>query len=109
MMTGCECGRGYCAAVPCPVALRIKAATMGRPQGARCRCRRGYHRPMTNAYNSAGWAPRWLAAGFRPFFLLAGVHALIAVPLWMHAFTQGGVLHGMPLMYWHAHEMIFGF
>ncbi len=48
--------------------------------------------------------------GFRPFFLLAGVHAVIAMAIWLAA------LHGMPWEIawlrpnqWHAHEMIFGF
>ncbi len=64
---------------------------------------------MVNAHDAAGWSSRWLAAGFRPFFLLAGVHAVVAVPLWLHWFFQGGQLHGLPLMYWHAHEMLYGF
>jgi uncharacterized protein involved in response to NO len=48
--------------------------------------------------------------GFRPFFLLAGVQAVVAMAVWL------AVLHGMrwemawlaPIQ-WHAHEMIFGF
>jgi uncharacterized protein involved in response to NO len=48
--------------------------------------------------------------GFRPFFLLAGVQAVVAMAVWL------AVLHGMgwdlswvsPFL-WHAHEMIFGF
>lgn len=82
---------------------------MGALLPAGCYRRQGYDPAMMNAHSSTGWVSRWLAAGFRPFFLLAGLHALIAVPLWVHFFTQGGVLHGMPLMYWHAHEMLHGF
>ena len=48
--------------------------------------------------------------GFRPFFLLAGVQALIAMAVWL------ATLHGMawPMTWvapfqWHAHEMFFGF
>ncbi|HVY32045.1 MAG TPA: NnrS family protein [Polyangiaceae bacterium] len=48
--------------------------------------------------------------GFRPFFLLAALHALAFVPLWL------AVLHGSfaPHPYWtpavwHAHEMLSGF
>jgi uncharacterized protein involved in response to NO len=48
--------------------------------------------------------------GFRPFFLLAGVQAVVAMTVWL------AVLHGMPWemtwlapIQWHAHEMIFGF
>jgi uncharacterized protein involved in response to NO len=48
--------------------------------------------------------------GFRPFFLLAGVQAVVTMAVWL------AVLHGMgwemawlaPVQ-WHAHEMIFGF
>lgn len=50
------------------------------------------------------------AKGFRPFFLMAGIFAVIAVPAWVWSLTGGpaprGVLGGMA---WHAHEMIFGF
>ncbi|NCF81076.1 MAG: NnrS family protein, partial [Proteobacteria bacterium] len=48
--------------------------------------------------------------GFRPFFLLAGVQAIVAMAVWL------AVLHGMPWgiawlapVQWHTHEMIFGF
>jgi uncharacterized protein involved in response to NO len=48
--------------------------------------------------------------GFRPFFLLAGAQAVVAMAIWL------AVLHGMgwdshwvsPFL-WHAHELIFGF
>jgi uncharacterized protein involved in response to NO len=50
------------------------------------------------------------AYGFRPFFLLAGVQAVVAMAVWLTA------LHGVawPTTWlgpieWHAHEMIFGF
>jgi uncharacterized protein involved in response to NO len=50
------------------------------------------------------------AKGFRPFFTLAALHAVLLVPLWL------AVLAGIakPIAYldplsWHAHEMIFGF
>lgn len=46
------------------------------------------------------------AIGFRPFYLLAGLYAALAVPL--HAAQYAGILRGAnPL--WHAHEMLFGF
>ena len=51
-----------------------------------------------------------LAYGFRPFFLLAGLHAALAVPAW------AAFLHGLgradaplPALAWHAHEMVYGF
>lgn len=51
-----------------------------------------------------------LAYGFRPFFLLAGLHAALAIPLWV-AFLQGLTAPGahLPALTWHAHEMIYGF
>ena len=55
-----------------------------------------------------GWAP--FALGFRPFFLLAGVAAVLLMLLW------GGIWHhrvGAPAYYgavaWHGHEMLFGY
>jgi uncharacterized protein involved in response to NO len=48
--------------------------------------------------------------GFRPFFLLCGVYALIMIPWWMYRFAHASVSFGsLPAMYWHAHEMIYGF
>jgi uncharacterized protein involved in response to NO len=44
--------------------------------------------------------------GFRPFYLLAGVYAALAVPLW--ALQYAGWLPGANIL-WHAHEMIFGY
>ena len=47
-----------------------------------------------------------LELGFRPFYLLAGSYAALAVPLW--ALQYAGALGGAnPL--WHAHEMLFGY
>jgi uncharacterized protein involved in response to NO len=46
------------------------------------------------------------ALGFRPFYLLAGAYAALGVPLW--ALQYAGWLPGADL-YWHAHEMLFGF
>ncbi len=54
--------------------------------------------------------PAVLAYGFRPFFLLAGIHAAIAIPLWI-AFLHGLDLP-LPVLVapvWHAHEMLYGF
>jgi uncharacterized protein involved in response to NO len=48
--------------------------------------------------------------GFRPFFLLSGVFAVILMALWVPAFTGGHVLstyYGQ--IGWHSHEMIFGY
>lgn len=44
--------------------------------------------------------------GFRPFYLLAGAYAALAVPLW--AAQYAGWLPGANIL-WHAHEMVFGY
>lgn len=61
----------------------------------------------------AAAAPRgWplLRLGFRPFYLGAALFAALAVPLWIAVFL-GQVSLGMAVapLFWHAHEMLFGF
>jgi len=50
------------------------------------------------------------ALGFRPFYLLGSVFALLALPYWIASYIGpvpwGGYLRGIT---WHGHEMIFGF
>ena len=59
-------------------------------------------------------SPRGIALlrlGFRPFFLGAGVYAVLSVAVWM-AITLNMVapeLMGLPAAIWHAHEMLFGY
>lgn len=48
------------------------------------------------------------ALAFRPFYLLAGLFAAIAVPVWAVGYS-GAIELPMPGIWWHAHEMIFGF
>lgn len=47
--------------------------------------------------------------GFRPFYLVAALLALLSVPLW--ALQFGGLLGagGLRGAVWHAHEMVFGY
>src|SRR5687767_12930379 len=48
--------------------------------------------------------------GFRPFFLLSGCYAVLTVPIWLYRFAHASAAFGgLPGMYWHAHEMIYGF
>jgi uncharacterized protein involved in response to NO len=57
---------------------------------------------------SPGFAP--LAYGFRPFFLLASLYAAGAIPAylaWLTGFGQAP--QRLPVITWHAHEMLFGF
>lgn len=54
--------------------------------------------------------PAFLSHGFRPFFLLAGATAALAIPTWLGIYLAG---HDLPTAFapadWHAHEMIFGY
>jgi uncharacterized protein involved in response to NO len=51
-----------------------------------------------------------LELGFRPFYLLAGLWAIVAMQFWL-AELHGHVWRSdsLPGMFWHGHEMIFGF
>jgi uncharacterized protein involved in response to NO len=51
-----------------------------------------------------------LALGFRPFYLLAGLFAVGSVVYWLTSF--GGIFHAgsyLRGLFWHSHEMVFGF
>ncbi len=54
--------------------------------------------------------PALLSYGFRPFFLAAGLWALLAIPLWLHQY-YGDI--GLPTRFapldWHIHEMFYGY
>ncbi len=54
--------------------------------------------------------PALFSYGFRPFFLMAGLFAVLIVPLWM-AVWSGRVTLNTPFspMDWHIHEMLFGY
>lgn len=51
------------------------------------------------------------ALGFRPFFLVAGVAALLLVPVWALQYGGASVLPNYypSGMLWHGHEMLFGY
>ena len=55
-------------------------------------------------------SPAIFRGGFRPFFLGAGVWAVLAITIWLWAldagFAQIGALDPLD---WHRHEMLFGF
>lgn len=64
---------------------------------------------MSRSLKILHW-PLWLC-GFRPFFLLTGVSAVLFLTLWLLA------LHGLVrlpamsggLLLWHAHELVYGY
>ncbi|CAH8183494.1 NnrS family protein [Vibrio aestuarianus] len=54
--------------------------------------------------------PAWLRLGFRPFFLLGSLYAIIAISLWVWMFQAGQPsMLQVPALWWHVHEMLFGF
>jgi len=55
--------------------------------------------------------PPLLRLGFRPFFLLGSLLAVLAIPVWIFA-LQGQQLVSQPMggwLAWHRHELVFGF
>ncbi len=55
---------------------------------------------------------RWpvLSLGLRLFYLLAACWAVLAVPLWWLLWSgTWSVSPALPALFWHAHEMLFGF
>ncbi|MCU7247494.1 NnrS family protein [Pseudomonas koreensis] len=55
--------------------------------------------------------PPLLRLAFRPFFLAGGLLAVVAIPLWLAAFS-GAVANWQPAggwLGWHRHELLFGF
>ncbi len=50
------------------------------------------------------------AIGFRPFFLLAALSAVLLVPFWLAVLLLGLTWPSpLPAPLWHAHEMLFGY
>ncbi|RTL58055.1 MAG: NnrS family protein [Rhodocyclaceae bacterium] len=59
--------------------------------------------------SSAPQRPSWhafLSMGFRPFYLLGAIQAALFVLAWAFGFNGTDALPGM---FWHGHEMIWGF
>ncbi len=65
-------------------------------------------KPVPRGLKATG--PVVFSYGFRPFFLGAGVWAVLAMGLWILSLVSGLPLGGSyGAVYWHAHEMLFGF
>ena len=47
--------------------------------------------------------------GFRPFYLGGAIIAALAVPLWLGMWYHHYFTPSLPALYWHSHEMVFGF
>jgi uncharacterized protein involved in response to NO len=61
--------------------------------------------------STSGFGLPVLRLGFRPFFLAAGVFAVVAMALWMASYVFAVPLEfsAMPANLWHSHEMLFGY
>jgi len=57
------------------------------------------------------FGPPILRLGFRPFFLVASIFAIIAMIVWAasYSFSVEFYFSGLSPNMWHAHEMIFGY
>jgi uncharacterized protein involved in response to NO len=66
------------------------------------------HTPVPRGIARSG--PAILSYGFRPFFLLAGLDAVVAMRAWLGALSGAWSVGGAegPIA-WHAHEMLFGY
>jgi len=66
-------------------------------------------RPPTGPALRRGSGQALFALGFRPFFLAAGIYAVLMMALWLLV-LRGSIAPGnlSPLV-WHGHEMLFGF
>jgi uncharacterized protein involved in response to NO len=62
---------------------------------------------LTQRPPPSGWAP--FALGFRPFFLAAGIYAVLLMALWLLVLRGGLDIREMSPLIWHGHEMLFGF
>ena len=65
----------------------------------------------TSAERMRAWTgPAILSFGFRPFFLLAGLWAALAMAVWVAMLSGRTVLPtGFDPISWHAHEFLFGY
>lgn len=66
--------------------------------------------PITDPTSKPPQGFALFALGFRPFFLAAGLAAVLLIALWLLGYSQ---VISLPLYYgavtWHAHEMLFGY
>ena len=65
---------------------------------------------MDNTKRPPYSGPALFSYGFRPFFLMAGLFAVLVVPLWMAVWSGYVALSGpFSPVDWHIHEMLFGY
>lgn len=65
---------------------------------------------MTRPLQAPYGGPALFSYGFRPLFLVAGVFAVLIVPLWMGIWSgQIALIGPFSPLDWHIHEMLFGY
>lgn len=66
--------------------------------------------PSTMTRRRSFTGPAVLSGGYRPFFLSAGLWAVLAMAVWIAALTGLGSVPGpMAALDWHVHEFLFGY
>jgi uncharacterized protein involved in response to NO len=62
------------------------------------------------AAQARAWSgPAVLSYGFRPFFLMAAVWAVLSLGLWLGWLAGADIHFPMPPIDWHAHALMFGY
>lgn len=65
---------------------------------------------MTNTTMRAWSGPAFLSYGFRPFFLLAAIQAIVSIGIWVPWFLgMAAPRLGLPPAAWHAHSLLFAY
>ncbi len=58
---------------------------------------------------ASGVGIAFLRDGFRPFYFGGAIVAALGVPLWLGMWYHQYFTPSLPALYWHMHEMVFGF
>ena len=67
---------------------------------------------MLNIEETKNYRFSFFHLGFRPFFLLAGLFALISMLIWASLYSSNNFLpvgNALSTINWHAHEMLYGY
>lgn len=65
--------------------------------------------PSVSAASPRARRSVFLRDAFRPFYLGGSLFAALAIPLWLGMWYHQSFTPALPALYWHTHEMVFGF
>jgi uncharacterized protein involved in response to NO len=65
--------------------------------------------PSVSAASPRARRSVFLRDAFRPFYLGGSLVAAFAIPLWLGMWYHPSFTPSLPALYWHTHEMVFGF